>query len=160
MFVFPIYWTHIHIYRDSPLDAGQYIYSEYNIYISYIEIDWCVSLLRPTGLNVLGYQSHLLRSMHIYYCNVAILPVITTKGSSHFSPVLAYEFLSRCKNSTLTTHQPIIVEFYSRSHAFRCGTPEKNKELWRERTHESAQTSETARRLSTITPLVRREDLL
>ena len=58
------------------------------------------------GLNVLGYQSHLLCR------NVAILimPVVTKDLPipPRFSP---YEFLSRCKVSTLTTRQPM-VEFY------------------------------------------------
>ena len=38
-------------------------------------------------------------------------PACGHKGSSHLSPVHALQFLSRCKFSTLTTHQPM-VEFY------------------------------------------------
>ena len=54
--------------------------------------------LRPMGLNVLGYQSHLKQRR---------------QGSSNLSPFLAYDFLSRLKFSTLTPRQPIImVEFY------------------------------------------------
>ena len=47
-----------------------------------------VSHLRPMGLNVLGYQSHLLQRCH---------PACGHYGYSHLSPVLAYVFLSRCE---------------------------------------------------------------
>ena len=54
-------------------------------------------------LNVLGYRSHVLQRWRAA-CGL--------EGSSHPSPFLAfYQFLSRCKFSTLTTRQPI-VEFY------------------------------------------------
>ena len=60
-----------------------------------------VSHLRPMGLNVLGYHSHLLQRCH---------PAYGHEGSFHLSPVLAllysYFFL-RCKVSTLTTRQPL-----------------------------------------------------
>ena len=58
-------------------------------------------------------------------CNVAILAVVTKGLSSHISPVLAYDCFARCKFSTLSPRQLIIVEFYlqySRSHAFRYGS--------------------------------------
>ena len=69
-----------------------------------------VSPSRPMGLNVLGYQSHLLQRCH---------PACGHEGSSHISlsPVLALLYyysmisLSRCKFSTFTTRQPM-VEFY------------------------------------------------
>ena len=38
-------------------------------------------------------------------------PACGHEGSSHLSPVLAHEILSRCKFSTLTTRQPMVV-FY------------------------------------------------
>ena len=40
--------------------------------------------LRPMGLDVLGYQSHLLQRCH---------PACGHEGSSHLSPVLALRFL-------------------------------------------------------------------
>ena len=46
------------------------------------------SHLRSTGLNVLGYQSHVLQLCH---------PACGHEGSSYLSPVLAYDFLLRCK---------------------------------------------------------------
>ena len=46
------------------------------------------------GLNALSYLSDVLQR---YYYHHACGP----KGSSHLSPFLAYEFLSRCKFSTL-----------------------------------------------------------
>ena len=56
---------------------------------------------------VLGYQSHVLQR-----CD----PACSYEGSSYLSPVLAYDFLSRCKFSTLTPRQPSMVEVYL--HAF------------------------------------------
>ena len=58
-----------------------------------------VSPLRPMGLNVLGYRSHLLKRGHLA-CGHEIF--------SHLSPVLAYDFLSRCKFSTLTPRQSLV----------------------------------------------------
>ena len=55
------------------------------------------------GLNVLRYNNTI-------YCNVAILPVVT-KDLLIFPRFSPYQFLSRCKFSTLTTRQPM-VEFY------------------------------------------------
>ena len=52
---------------------------------------------------VLGYQSHVLQR-----CD----PACSYEGSSYLSPVLAYDFLSRCKFSTLTPRQPSMVEVY------------------------------------------------
>ena len=51
------------------------------------------------GLSVLGYRSHLLQPYN---------PACGHKESSHLYPVLAYDFLSRCKFSTLTHRQLII----------------------------------------------------
>ena len=39
-------------------------------------------------------------------------PACDHYGSSQLSPVHAYNFLSRCKFSTLTTRQPMVEEFY------------------------------------------------
>ena len=62
-----------------------------------------VSHLRPMGLNVLGYQFHLLQHCH---------PVCGHEGYSHLSSRFSpYVFLSRCKFSTLTTRQST-VELY------------------------------------------------
>ena len=63
-----------------------------------------ISDLRPIGPNVLGYQSHLLQRCHP-------ATVVTKDLSSHLSPVLAYNFLSRCKFSTFTTRQPRFSRF-------------------------------------------------
>ena len=64
-----------------------------------------VSHLRPMGLNVLLYMLPIPPTATLPSClrctkNLLILP--------RFSP---YDFLSRCKLSTLTTRQPV-VEFY------------------------------------------------
>ena len=65
--------------------------------------DFCLYLtLLPTGLNVLGYQSHLVQRRH---------PACGHQRSSHLSPVLTFDFLSRSKRSTITIRQPM-VEFY------------------------------------------------
>ena len=75
--------------------------------------DLFVSHLRPMGLNVLGYQSHLLQRCH------PAGPACGHEGFSHLSPVLAYDLLSRCKFNTLTPCQAMIFNFaHSRSHAF------------------------------------------
>ena len=87
---------------------------------------WLVSHLRPMGLNVLGYQFH-------------ILPVITKNLpiSTRSSP---YEFLSRCKfSTTLTTRRPM-VEFHfltiNSSHVFRYGRQNTNSDFYKNRTHD------------------------
>ena len=65
---------------------------------------FCLSYGRWTSMNVvLGYQSHVLQRCH---------PACSYEGSSYLSPVLAYDFLSRCKFSTLTPRQPSMVEVY------------------------------------------------
>ena len=56
------------------------------------------------------------------------------KGSTHLSPVHAYEFLSRCRYSTPIPRQPTVELFvltYSRPHAFRYGNQKKNVLLLR-----------------------------
>ena len=58
--------------------------------------------LQPMGLNVLGYQSHLLQRRH---------PACGHEGPSHLSLVFAYDFFVQCKFSILTTCQ-LMVEFY------------------------------------------------
>ena len=58
-----------------------------------------VSHLRPMGLNVLGYQPHLLQRCY---------RACGREGSSHLSPVLALRILLRSKFSTLTTCQPMV----------------------------------------------------
>ena len=62
---------------------------------------------------------------------ITILPVVTKDLpiSPRFTP---YDFLSRCKFSTLTTHQPKWLNFtYSRSHAFRYERKNTNPTLVR-----------------------------
>ena len=51
------------------------------------------------GLNVLGYQFYLLQRYHT---------VCGREESSHPSPVITLQFLSRCKFRTLTTRQPMV----------------------------------------------------
>ena len=51
------------------------------------------------GLNVLGYQSHLLQRCH---------PAWVTKDIPISPWFSSYDFLSRCKLSTLTTRQPMV----------------------------------------------------
>ena len=65
---------------------------------------------------------------------ITILPVVTKDlpVSPRFTP---YNFLSRCKFSTLTTRQPM-VEFYSRSHAFRYERKNTNPTFGKNRTHD------------------------
>ena len=60
---------------------------------------------------------------------ITILPVVIKDLpiSPRFTP---YDFLSRCKFSTLTTRQPT-VKFYSRSHAFRYERKNTNPTLVR-----------------------------
>ena len=75
--------------------------------------------LRPMikGLNLPGYQSHLLQRCHAAY--VATKDITT---SPRFSP---YDVLSRCMFSTTLTNIKQWLDFtHSRSHAFRY---EKNK---------------------------------
>ena len=60
----------------------------------------CISLTADgpqLAINVLGYQSHLLRRCHlvnvIVNVNVRLMPVVTNnKDLPHLSPVLAYDF--------------------------------------------------------------------
>ena len=74
-------------------------------------------VLRP--INVPGYQYHLHNGAHSA-CGL--------KGSTHLSPFNAYAFLSRCRYSTSTPRQAIMVELYSRRpHAFRYGNQRKLK---------------------------------
>ena len=65
---------------------------------------------------------------------ITILPVVTKDLpiSPRFTP---YNFLSRCKFSTLTTRQPM-VESYSRSHAFRYERTNTNPTFGKNRTHD------------------------
>ena len=66
---------------------------------------------------------------------VAFLPVIT-KDLPIFPWFTPYEFLSRCKFSTLTTRQPMI-EFYLPTYQrFPLRTPEKAILLDKKRTHD------------------------
>ena len=61
---------------------------------------------------------------------ITILPVVTKDLpiSPRFTP---YNFLSRCKFSTLTTRQPMVEFTYSRSHAFRYERKNTNPTLVR-----------------------------
>ena len=61
---------------------------------------------------------------------ITILPVVTNDLpiSPRFTP---YNFLSRCKFSTLTTRQPMFNFTYSRSHAFRYERKNTNPTLVR-----------------------------
>ena len=74
---------------------------------------------------------------------VAILPVVTEDLpiSPRFTP---YDFLSRCKFSTLTTRQPMNFT-YSRTNAFRYGRQNKNPaDGGKNRTHDFRTTSRCA----------------
>ena len=68
----------------------------------------CVSLTadRPQRAIIIIIIIFLLQRCHCH-------PACGHQGSSHLSPMLASDFLSRCKFSPLTSRQPIIVfEFY------------------------------------------------
>ena len=77
---------------------GTVVYSHLTVFCLF------VFHVRPMCLNLLRYQSRLLQRCY---------PGCGHTASSHFSPVLGYNFLSRCKSSTLTPRQPmVIIEYY------------------------------------------------
>ena len=124
-----------------------------------------VSHLRPINLKTLAYQSHHTLFVCLFlttygrwastcqvtnptYCNVAILPVVT-KDLLISPQFLPYEFLSRCKFSTLTTHQ-LMVEFYLLTFSrFPLWAPEYKSRFDKNRTHDFRTTSKWYARLPT-----------
>ena len=93
------------IYEPVFVQQGQSLTSSAKASGMYVRRTVCfclfVSHLQPIGLNVLGYQSHLLQRCY---------PACGGEGSSHFSSILPYEFSSRCKFSALPRRQ-LMVEF-------------------------------------------------
>ena len=61
------------------------------------------------GLNVLVSSP---TSCNVVAILLMLMPLVTT-DLYHLSPVLAYDFLSRCKFNTLTPRQTIMADFYS-----------------------------------------------
>ena len=72
--------------------------------------------------------------------NVTILPVVTNDLpiSHRFTP---YEFLSRCKFSTLTNHQPMVAFYLTR--VLTLSATEERKKIWFDKslTHDFRTTS-------------------
>ena len=62
-------------------------------------------------------------------------PACGQKGSTHLSPVRAYEFLSRCRFSTPTPRQPMVKPFVLASSRFPLRKPEEKSIPAESRTH-------------------------
>ena len=78
-------------------------------FVSFVHHLWLM------GLNVLGYQSHLMQRCH---------PACGHEGSSHPTRFSPYDFFSRCKFRTVTTHQPMAEFYLLKFSRFLLRTPE------------------------------------